>query len=186
MRLRLALPLLGFSLAANSILAGLPAMAQDQVFPKGTKIMVRLNAPLNAATAVLGQPWEGSLVNAVPIGDKVAAPAGSPADGIVSAVKRPGHLHGKGSISVFLLHANGIAVTSDILTRDGEGHVKSNVQKIGGGAAAGAGIGGLIGGGPGALIGAAAGATAGTANAAVTNKNKDDLPAETVLTFTEQ
>jgi hypothetical protein len=154
------------------------AQEASLVYPPGTKIMVRLNEPLNSATAILGQAWDGTLVNSVPIGDKVVAPSGSPADGIVSAVKRPGKLKGSGSISLILVHANGITVTSDIMTRDGEGHMKSNVTKIGGGAATGAAIG--------ALVGAAAGATVGTAGAAATNQHKDELTAETVITFTEQ
>ncbi len=160
--------------------------AEDAVYAPGSKIMVRLSQPLNSSTAILGQAWDGTLVNAVPIGNRVAAPAGSAADGIVSAVKRPGKLKGKGSISLILLHANGIAVTSDVLTRDGEGHVKSNSKIIGSTALAGAGIGGLVGGGAGALIGAAAGAGAGTAGAVATSQHKDELSAESVLTFTEQ
>jgi hypothetical protein len=162
------------------------AQEQSQVYPAGTKIMVRLDESLNSSTAILGQAWDGTLVNAVPIGNKVAAPSGSSADGIVSGIKRPGKLKGTGSISLILLHANGIAVTSDVLTRDGEGHVKSNMTKIGGAAAMGAGIGGLIGGGTGALVGAAAGGTAGTVGAAATNQHKEELSAETVVTFTEQ
>lgn len=160
--------------------------AEDAVYAPGSKIMVRLSQPLNSSTAILGQAWDGTLVNAVPIGNRVAAPAGSSADGIVSGVKRPSRLKGKGSISLILLHANGIAVTSDVLTRDGDGNVKSNSKIIGGTALAGAGIGGLVGGGAGALIGAAAGAGAGTAGAVATSQHKDELSAESVLTFTEQ
>jgi len=165
-----------------------PGLAQEQslVFPAGTKIMVRMNDPLNSATAILGQEWDGTLVNAVPIGNRVVAPSGSPADGIVSAIKRPGKLKGSGSISLILLHANGIAVTSDVLTRDGDGHVKSNMAKIGGAASIGVGLGAAVGGGTGALAGAAAGAAAGTASAAVTSQHKDELPSEAVVTFTEQ
>ncbi len=163
----------------------LHVLAEDTVYAPGSKIMVRLNQPLNSSTAILGQAWDGTLVNSVPIGNRVAAPAGSSADGIVSGGKRPGKLKGAGSISLILLHANGIAVTSDVLTRDGEGHVKSNSKIIGSTALAGAGIGGLVG-GAGALIGAAAGAGAGTAGAVATSQHKDELSAESVLTFTEQ
>ena len=168
------------------LMSGMQVVAEDAVYAPGSKIMVRLNQPLNSSTAILGQAWDGMLVNAVPIGNRVAAPAGSPADGIVSGIKRPGKLKGNGSISLILLHANGISVTSDVLTRDGEGHVKSNSKIIGSTALAGAGIGGLVGGGTGALIGAAAGASAGTAGAAATSQHKDELNAESVLTFTEQ
>jgi uncharacterized membrane protein len=66
----------------------------------------------------------------------------------------------------------------------GKSHTKSNVTKIGGGAAAGAVIGGLAGGGKGALIGSAVGAGAGTGIAAATGKEEAVVHAETVITFT--
>ena len=164
------------------------AIAQDQIdrYPAGTKIMVRITTPISSKDAILGEAWSGTLVNAIPVGNRVVAQSGAPVDGIVTEVKRPGSLHGKGSVSLMLNHASGIALSSDIITRDGNGHLKSNTQKIGGGAAAGAGLGGLIGGGAGALVGAAAGATAGTVGAAATNKHDAELPNETVITFTAQ
>ncbi|MGA8309514.1 MAG: hypothetical protein WB755_05755, partial [Terriglobales bacterium] len=61
---------------------------------------------------------------------------------------------------------------------------KSNATKIGGGAAAGALIGGLVGGGKGAGIGALAGGGAGTGVAAATGKEEAVIPAESALTFT--
>jgi uncharacterized membrane protein len=67
---------------------------------------------------------------------------------------------------------------------EGKSHVKSNVTKIGGGAAAGALIGALAGGGKGALIGTAVGAGAGTGVAAATGKEEAVVHAETAITFT--
>jgi hypothetical protein len=66
---------------------------------------------------------------------------------------------------------------------DGKSHAARNVALIGGGAAAGAILGGLAGGGKGALIGTAAGAGAGTATAYITGKQELVLPAEMRLTF---
>ncbi len=162
--------------------------AQDQIerYPAGTKIMARINQDLSSKSVILGQAWDGTLVNAIPVGDRVVAQTGAAVDGIVTEVKRGGSLHGKGSVSLMLLHANGVPVSSDIITRDGNGHLKSNTQKIGGGAAAGAGLGGLFGGGTGALVGAAAGATAGTVAAAKTSKHDTEVPTESVITFTVQ
>jgi outer membrane lipoprotein SlyB len=81
---------------------------------------------------------------------------------------------------------NGIAVTTDMYARDGEGHTKSNVAKIGGGAAVGALLGGIFGGGKGAAIGAVAGGGAGTVGAAATGKKEAKIDAESTLTFTVQ
>ncbi len=64
----------------------------------------------------------------------------------------------------------------------GKSHTKSNATKIGGGAAAGALIGGFAGGGKGALIGTAAGAGAGTGVAAATGKEEAIVHAETTFT----
>ncbi|HEV2728799.1 MAG TPA: hypothetical protein VGV15_02105, partial [Terriglobales bacterium] len=58
-----------------------------------------------------------------------------------------------------------------------------NLTKIGGGAAAGALIGGLAGGGKGALIGTAVGAGAGTGVAAATGKQEAVVHSESTLTF---
>jgi hypothetical protein len=54
---------------------------------------------------------------------------------------------------------------------------------IGGGAGAGALIGGLAGGGKGAAIGALAGAGAGTAGAALTGNKDIVIPAESMVNF---
>ncbi len=66
----------------------------------------------------------------------------------------------------------------------GKSHTKSNATKIGGGAAAGALIGGLAGGRKGAAIGAGAGGSAGTGVAAATGKEEAVIPAEKAMSFT--
>jgi hypothetical protein len=66
----------------------------------------------------------------------------------------------------------------------GEGHTKSNAEKMGGGAALGAVIGALAGGGKGAAIGTLAGGAAGTGAAAATGKKAAIVAPETILSFT--
>jgi hypothetical protein len=65
----------------------------------------------------------------------------------------------------------------------GESHSKSNVTKIGGGAALGAVIGAIAGGGKGAAIGTLAGGAAGTGAAAATGKKPATVDSEAILTF---
>jgi outer membrane lipoprotein SlyB len=76
-----------------------------------------------------------------------------------------------------------IALNTSAIRVKGKSHKKANIEKIGGGAAAGTLIGALAGGGQGALIGAAAGGAAGTGLAAATGKEEAVLHAEQALTF---
>jgi hypothetical protein len=166
------------------------AHAQDGAssgrIPAGTKLTVRTSTELTSATAQAGQTWNGTLVNEVRSGGKVVAPAGSSVSGTIIEAKSSGRLKKPGILSLQVTSVNGIPVNTDTLTRDGEGHTKSNVTKIGGGTAAGALIGGLAGGGKGAAIGALIGAGAGTAGAAATGKREAKIAPETALTFTVQ
>jgi hypothetical protein len=115
---------------------------------------------------------------------KTYAKAGAPVAGKVTAAKSSGRLHAPGILTVRLTSVDGNAVRTNALSRKGKSHTKSNVTKIGGGAAAGAVIGALAGGGKGAAIGSAAGAGAGTGVAAATGKQEAVIPSESVLTFT--
>jgi hypothetical protein len=161
------------------------AAASAQRIPAGTEMTVRLTEGLDSGKATAGQTWNGTLVNDVTSrSGKVLARRGSPVIGVVSDAKNSGRLHAPGILSVRLTEVNGVPVRTDTITRDGEGHTKSNVTKGGGGTAAGALIGGLAGGGKGAGIGALAGAGAGAVGALATGKRQAKLPAETTLTFT--
>jgi hypothetical protein len=159
--------------------------ASAQRIPAGTQVTVQLSEELNSGKATTGQTWNGTLVNDVtsPRG-RILARRGSPVTGVVSEAKGSGRLHAPGVLSVRLTDVNGVSVRTDTITRDGEGHTKSNVAKVGGGTAGGALIGGLAGGGKGAGIGALVGAGAGTVGALATGKRQAKLPAETTLTFT--
>jgi hypothetical protein len=160
-------------------------MASAQHIPAGTEVTVRLAEGLESGKATAGQTWSGTLVNDVASRNgKVLARAGSPVTGVISDAKDSGRLNAPGVLSVQLTEVNGVSVNTDMITRDGEGHTKSNVAKIGGGTAAGALIGGLAGGGKGAGIGALIGGGAGTIGALATGKRQAKLPAETTLTFT--
>jgi uncharacterized membrane protein len=104
-------------------------------------------------------------------------------------VKSSGRVHEPGRVtirltSIQLAEGKTLPVSTSGFHAKGKSHTKSNVTKIGGGAAAGALIGGLAGGGKGALIGTAVGAGAGTGVAAATGKQEAVIHAETAITFT--
>ena len=167
----------------------LGTLASAQSLPAGTRITVRTDSQINSATAHIGQSFHANLVRDLVVDGKTMAKAGAPAKGKVTYAKSSGRLHAPGQITVRLTSlqlANGktLPVSTSGFRTKGKSHTKSNVTKIGGGAAAGALIGGLAGGGKGALIGTAVGAGAGTGVAAATGKQEAVIHAETAITFT--
>src|SRR6266550_3666494 len=166
---------------------GLSALAQT--VPAGTRITVRTDSLVNSASAHVGQPFHANLVKDLVVDGKTIAKAGTPAKGKVTYAKASGRLHAPGQVtirltSIQLRDCKTLAVSTSGFRAKGKSHTKSNVTKIGGGAAAGALIGGLAGGGKGALIGTAVGAGAGTGVAAATGKQEAVVHSESTLTFT--
>ena len=167
----------------------LEMLASAQSVPAGTRITVRTDSQINSASAHIGQSFRANLLRDLVVDGKTIAKAGAPAKGKVTYAKSSGRLHAPGQItirltSIQLADAKTLSVSTSGFRAKGKGHTKSNVTKIGGGAAAGALIGGLAGGGKGALIGTAAGAGAGTGVAAATGKEEAVVHAETAITFT--
>jgi hypothetical protein len=161
----------------------LAAFAAAQI-PAGTKLTIRTTSQISSGTAHVGQAFAGSLTHPVVVNGKTVAKAGAPVHGKIVAAKSSGRLHAPGQLTLRLTSVNGIPVSSTSRSFKGKSHTKSNATKIGGGAAAGALIGGIAGGGKGALIGTALGAGAGTGVAAATGKEEAIVPAESALTFT--
>ena len=172
-----------FTLGLTTIFALCMSLSAATI-PAGTHVTVRTGSSLSSGTAKAGETVNCSVANDVVVGGQTLARAGDSAKCRVTSAKSSGRLHAPGILSVRLTQVNGQAVTTTSHTFHGKSHKKSNITKIGGGAAAGALIGGLAGGGKGALIGTAAGGAAGTGLAAATGKEEAVIPAETALTFT--
>ncbi len=171
------------------LLLALGMSALAQTLPAGTRITVRTDSQINSANAHVGQSFHANLVKDLVVNGKTIAKAGAPAKGKVTYAKSSGRLHAPGQVtirltSIQLRDGKTLAVSTSGFGVKGKSHTKSNVTKIGGGAAAGALIGGLAGGGKGALIGTAVGAGAGTGVAAATGKEEALIHAETTITFT--
>ena len=178
--------MLGKSLKITALMAVLTVAAMASTIPAGTKITVRIGSQINSGTAKTGQKFDANLTHDLVVNGKTLAKSGAPARGKVTYVKSSGRLHDPGELSlrVTAVEINGkmTPVSTSAFRAKGKSHTKSNVTKIGGGAAAGALIGGLAGGGKGALIGTAAGAGAGTGVAAATGKEEAIVHAETAFT----
>ncbi|MBZ5572677.1 MAG: hypothetical protein LAO09_12465 [Acidobacteriia bacterium] len=180
--------MLGRTLKIASLVMFLAVVAAAETIPAGTHMTARIDSQINSGTATAGQAFHGNLTRALVVNGETLAPSGAPVKGKVTYAKSSGRLHKPGELALRLtaVEINGkmVPISTSAFRAKGKSHTKSNVTKIGGGAAAGALIGGLAGGGKGALIGTAVGAGAGTGLAAATGKEEAVIHAESALSFT--
>jgi hypothetical protein len=169
------------------VLALALAAAATETIPAGTRMTVRIGSQISSGTAHVGDSFTANLTSDLVVDGKTLAKSGAPVKGKVTYVKPSGRLHAPGELSIRLssveVDGKSIPIVTSACRAKGKSHTKSNVTKIGGGAAAGAVLGGVFGGGKGALIGAAAGGAAGTGLAAATGKEEAVFHAESALTF---
>ncbi|MEG9435912.1 hypothetical protein JAO29_07005 [Edaphobacter sp. HDX4] len=155
--------------------------------PSGTNVSVVMSQEISAKKNNVGDSFSGELSSALTTSSgKVVFPRGTHVEGTVVAAKGRGKFKGEGNLAIQLSSIGGHEVTTTSYLRQEKGKGKRSAGFIGGGAGAGALIGGLAGGGKGALIGGLAGAGAGTAGAALTGNKDIVIPAESIVTFTLQ
>ena len=172
-----------------AIVLALPGMGDEvRDIPPGTSIKVRIIDQLSSEENETGDLFHGTLDEPIQANGKELYPRGADVNGRVSDVKRSGRLTEPGELDLVLTTVSSGRVAFSVavqpLVIKGESHAKSNVGKIGGGAALGAVIGAIAGGGKGAAIGAGVGGAAGAGAAAATGKRAAIVKPETVLTFT--
>ena len=176
---------LSLVLAAALALA-IPAICQT--LPQDTTLRVRLDAPVSSSTAQVGDSVPCSLASDLVVDGRVLARRGAPLRARVTYARSSGRFKTPGYVTIRLdsidIDGRRYDLHSSAIRDEGNGHTRSNVEKIGGGTGLGALIGGLAGGGKGALIGSLAGAGAGTGLAAATGKQKAGFEAESVHDFT--
>lgn len=166
----------------------LPAWAQSAVeIPSGTTINVRMIDKLSSEVNQTGDTFHGTLDDPIEVNGRQLYPKGADVIGRVTDVHPTGRLSEPGELDLVLNTVSSGTVAASIhvqpLVIKGESHSKSNVTKIGGGAALGAVIGAIAGGGKGAAIGTLAGGAAGTGAAAATGKKPATVDSEAILTF---
>lgn len=117
--------------------------------PAGTTLQVRVDEKLSSETATVGQKFHGSLADRVVVNGKTLFSKGALVTGEVVSVEPSGRLSRPGELHLTLRTIKSgtrvYAVSVEPIIIKGESHSKSNVTKIGGGAAMGAIIGGILG-----------------------------------------
>lgn len=159
----------------------------DLVVPADSVIGLQIESALTSEHARVEDEVLARVTRDLRVGDRVAIPAGSRAEGEVTLVERGGRLRERARLGVrftSLVLADGTRVPLDTETiyREGDAPGSESAAKIGGGAIGGAIIGGILGGAKGAAIGGSIGAGAGSAAVLAGGRNPATLPAGTPVT----
>lgn len=155
--------------------------------PAGTAIEVRIVESLTSEKARVGDVFHATLSEPLVVEGREIYPKGADVVGRVIDAHASGRLSDPGVLALEITAISYGGRTTPLrvepYTLKGESHTKSNVGKIGGGAALGAVIGAIAGGGKGAAVGTVVGAGAGTGVAAASGKKEATIESEAVLSF---
>jgi hypothetical protein len=164
-----------------------PPAFREVTVPAGTVLPIELSTTVGSATSQVEDQVRGTIRKAVIVDGIEAIPAGSTVSGVVTEADRSGRVKGLARVAFRFssLDVKGdverVTIRTNTIAREAEATKKKDAAKIGGGAAAGAVIGGILGGGGGAAKGAAIGGAAGTGVVLSTRGKEITVPAGTTV-----
>jgi len=177
----------GVTAVENKTVVPLPP-PPPTVVPAGTVLTVKTTQALSSKTNTAGQGFLATLAQPISVGGVTAIPAGATCGGRVVTAKEKGKIKGEGQLALQLttvtIDGRTYQIQTNVLDSTIKGKGKRTAATTGGGAAAGALIGGLAGGGKGAGIGVLVGGAAGFIGGAATGNKQIEIPAESPLSFT--
>lgn len=159
----------------------------DLVIAADSVIGLEIETSVTSERARVEDPVVARVTRDVKVGNRVAIPAGSRANGEITAVERGGRLKDRARLgvrftSIVLADGTRVPIQTETIYREGDSPTNESAAKIGGGAIGGAIIGGILGGGKGAAIGSIVGAGAGSGAVVAGGRNAATLPSGTPVT----
>ena len=157
------------------------AIAADSV------VGLEMETSVSSEAARVEDAVRGRVARDVRVGNRVAIPAGSRADGEVVLVERGGRLRERARLgvqftSITTPDGTRLPIHTAMIYREGSSPGVASASKIGGAALGGAIIGGILGGGKGAALGGSVGAGAGSAAVLAGGRSPATLSSGTLVT----
>jgi hypothetical protein len=157
--------------------------------PGSTQFLVTLIDTIQTNKNHAGDLINGQLARSVEVAGKTVIPEGANVNIVITQLVKGGTMKTPPEIAftikdITLPDGKSYSLETNQIYEKGRSHTTREVGMIGGGAVAGAVIGGLIGNGKGAIIGGAAGAAAGTGASALTGRQNLIYKPGQILTFT--
>jgi hypothetical protein len=174
--------------AASARMAPAYGLPPQVIIKPGTFVTVRTDQPLSSDRNQEGDVFAATLTQPIVVDGVVVAQRGQSVMGRIAEAKKAGRAAGVSHLSLQLTGltlADGTqaGVQSQMITRNGQTSVGSDVAVVGTTTAVGAAIGAGADWGRGAAIGAGAGAVAGIAGVLLTRGHPTVVYPETLLTF---
>jgi len=160
---------------------------EDLIVPADSVIGLQMEAGVSSETARVEDRVRARVTRDVKVGDNVAIPAGSRAEGSITLVDRGGKFKERARLgirfhTIVLADGTQLTLNTDPVYRDGASPSGESAAKVGGAAVGGAILGAILGGTRGAVAGGAAGAAGGAVAVATGDRNEATLPAGAMVT----